>query len=98
MINESKYFRAVRKFAVKTPFWGTALRYEIKPDELYDLSLVSRRVYGNSDEVMAIMAAAGIDRADQSLESGVILVLPTPAQLSQIKADNGIVAKVIKVR
>lgn len=98
MLNESKLYRDIRKFAIRTPFWGTALRYEVKPDEINDLTLISRRVYGNSDEYMAIMASAGLDRADQSLVSGTTLVLPTPSQLSQFKASNGIVPTVIKVR
>jgi len=98
MIPESKLYRAIRNFAIRTPFWGTALRYEVKPDEINDLTLISRRVYGNSDEYMAIMASAGLDRVNQSLVSGTTLVLPTPSQLAQFKDSNGISQTVRKVR
>ena len=88
MIGQSRFYAAVRRFAASTPVWGTAIRYFTKPDERYDLTLVSQRVYGNRDEALAIMAAAGLDSIDQELTERN-LVLPTPDQLAAIKADTG---------
>ena len=89
MIGYSKFYRAVRKFAVTTPVWGLAIRYEVKPDEIDDLTLASRRIYGRNEEAITVMAAAGIDRINQSMKAGTILVLPTESQLIQIKTATG---------
>lgn len=89
MIGHSKFYRAVRKFAVTTPVWALAIRYEVKPDEVSDLTLIARRVYGRNEEAITIMAAAGLDRLNQSLVSGTVLVLPTEGQLIQLKSATG---------
>jgi len=83
------FYREVRLFAERAKPWDTsAIFYETKPDEMYDLSLVSRRVYGRRDEFLAVMAAAGLDTVDQPLPQKRI-VLPSDGQLMQIKRRTG---------
>ena len=99
MIGLSKYYRAVRKFAVTVPSWGIAIRHDVLPDEIYDLTLICRRVYGNSTETLTVMAAAGLDRLDQALVVGTTITLPTASQISQLKAQTGYPVKPpVKVR
>lgn len=88
MIPISRYYRAVRAFSVNRKPWQDAIRYQTLIDERHDLTLVSWRVYGNNDDYIAIMAAAGIDRFDQPLDEQV-LVLPTLEQLEVIKQSVG---------
>ncbi|WP_227461727.1 hypothetical protein [Cupriavidus pauculus] len=78
------FIREVRKFAVQTPDWAEAKRYETLPDERHDLTLVALRVYGSRDEFLTIMAAAGLDTLEQVLPEQT-LVLPTWPQLQAIK-------------
>lgn len=82
------FYRLVREFAERTKPWETQISYEVKPDEAYDLSLVSRRVYGRRDEFLTIMAAAGIDMVDQPLTQKR-LTLPTETQLYAMKRRAG---------
>lgn len=82
------FYREIRKFAERTNPWQQAVFYETKPDEIFDLSLVSMRVYGRRDEFLAVMAAAGIDTFDQPLTQRRI-TLPTEGQLSAIKRRAG---------
>jgi hypothetical protein len=88
MLGESRLYRLVRQFAVNTPIWGTAIRYEVLPDEQWDLTLVSKRVYGTRDEFLTIMAAAGLNRLDDKLPQ-IELVLPTADQLAALKVQAG---------
>lgn len=81
-------YRLVRDFSIKTPMWGEAIRYFTKPDERWDLTLVSRRVYGRVDEFITIMAAAGLDSVEQELQEQM-LVLPTETQLFSMKQEAG---------
>lgn len=82
------FYKEVRKFAIRTKPWQTALYYDTTPDEIYDITLVSRRAYGNPDETLCIMAAAGLDTIDQPLPQ-TRLVLPTASQLYAIKKRTG---------
>lgn len=82
------FYKEVRKFSEKTQPWQEAIFYETKPDEAYDITLVSRRVYGRRDEYLAVMAAAGLDMVDQPLTQRR-LVLPTEGQLYAIKRRTG---------
>lgn len=82
------FYKEVRNFAEKTKPWQQAIFYEVKPDEVYDLTLVSKRVYGRRDEYLAVMAAAGLDMVDQPLTQRRI-TLPTEAQLYAIKRRTG---------
>lgn len=52
------------------------------------MTLVSRRVYGNRDESLAIMAAAGLDRYEQELTERE-LILPNAQRLEAIKQMTG---------
>lgn len=84
----SALYRAVRQFSVMTSPWETAAWYETKPDEMYDLTLVSERVYGTRTEALTVMAAAGLSDLDEPLTERK-LCLPTAGQLRQIKAVVG---------
>jgi len=88
MVAQSRFYRAVRQFALTAPSWEPAIRYFTKPDERWDLTLVAERVYGDREEYLAIMAAAGLDRLDQELTERP-LVLPRPERLALIKAQTG---------
>lgn len=89
MIEASQFYRAVREFAVTEPTWSTArLVIQTLPSERWDLTLVSQRAYGNRDEFLAVMAAAGLTRYDEILKEQ-LLVLPTRERLAQIKAATG---------
>lgn len=89
MIEQSRFYRAIRQLAVSAPAWSAdVVRYFPHPDEEYDLTLMSQRVYGNRDEYLAVMAAAGLDRCDQPLPMKEI-VLPNKAALERIKKQTG---------
>jgi hypothetical protein len=88
MLPESRFYRAVRQFAETAPIWrADRITYFSKPDERYDLTLVSLRVYGTRDEFLAVMAAAGLDRLDQELTEREI-VLPSRERLESIKEQT----------
>lgn len=80
----NRLFVMVRDFAVQTPAWGQAERYQTRPDERFDLTLASQRVYGRRTEALVIQAAAGLDSPELEL-SERLLVLPTEAQLRAMK-------------
>lgn len=80
--------RRVRAFAQTQPEWAECLLYQTLPDERWDLTLVSQRVYGTRDEFLAVQAAAGLDSCEQELTERT-LVLPTAVQLAGIKALCG---------
>lgn len=84
----NRFYRLVRDFAVQTKDWQTAIRYDTLPDEAWDVTLVSQRVYGNRYDYLAIMAAAGLDRVEQELTVRR-LILPTAAQLAAFKRRSG---------
>lgn len=88
MIEQSTFYREVRRFSLTVPSWEDAIRYFTKPDERWDVTLVSQRVYGNRDDYLAVMAAAGLDRLDEELTER-LLVLPTPERLALIKQQTG---------
>lgn len=82
------FYREIRKFSESTKPWQQAIFYETKPDEAFDLTLVSQRVYGRRDEFLAVMAAAGLDTVDQPLPQKRI-ILPNEGQLYAIKRRTG---------
>lgn len=84
----NRLFTVVRDFAVQTPDWGSAIRYQTMPDERFDLTLVSQRVYGRRTESLVIQAAAGLDSPELEL-SERRLVLPDEAQLRAMKIQAG---------
>lgn len=90
----NRFYRAVRKFAASRKAWQDAVRYDSLPDEEWDVTLVSQRVYGNRNEALAVRAAAGLDRVDQPLTQR-LLILPTPAQLAALKQQTGFVSDTV---
>lgn len=80
----AQFFRLVRNFSQSQPDWAECVIYETKPDEQFDLTLVSQRVYGNRDQYLAVMAAAGIDSMEQELRPQR-MKLPTATQLQAMK-------------
>lgn len=82
------FYKAVREFSQRTKAWEQAIFYQTTPDEAWDITLISRRAYGNPHEVLAIMAAAGLDTVDQEMPIK-LLTLPTASQLYQIKRRTG---------
>jgi hypothetical protein len=87
-IATAAFVRAIRKFALQTQAWETALRYYTKPDERYDLSLVAMRAYGDRSLFVVPFAAAGLDTFEQVLPEQQ-LVMPTAAQLATLKKQTG---------
>lgn len=89
MVSASRFYRAVRQFATTSPVWdATRIVYHTLPDERWDLTLVSQRVYGNRNESLTVMAAAGLDRYNQELSERT-LILPSPQRLEAIKRSTG---------
>jgi hypothetical protein len=84
----NRLYVSVRDFAIGTPDWSDAIRYFTKPDERYDLTLVSRRVYGTNTETLVIQAAAGLDSPEYGM-SERLLVLPTIEQLRAMRRAAG---------
>lgn len=82
------FYRAVNQFSEQTKNYETAIFYHTKPDEAFNLPLVSFRVYGNHYEFLAVMAAAGLSNVGQELLQKR-LILPTIAQLTAIKRKTG---------
>lgn len=78
------FYREVRKFALTRKAGDTALYYDTTPDEKWDITLISRRAYGNPYETLAVMAACGIDTVDDEVPQ-TRLTLPTVAQLHFFK-------------
>lgn len=86
--SRNRLYQLVRDFAVQTPAWGAAVRYFTLPDERFDLTLVSQRVYGNRNEALVIQAAAGLDSPELELTERA-LVLPMPTRLMAMKLQAG---------
>jgi hypothetical protein len=85
----ARFYRAVRDFALRAKPWDQSIIwYETKPDEMRDLTLISERVYGNRDECLAIMAAAGLDTVDQPMPQKRI-ALPAMSRLYEMKRRCG---------
>ena len=80
--------RRVADFAQRQPEWAECIIYETLPDEQWDLTLVSQRIYGSRDEFLTVMAAAGLDSPEEELTERR-LVLPTVRQLVAIKTLCG---------
>lgn len=84
----NRLFVLVRDFAVQRLSYAEAIRYQTMPDERFDLTLVSQRVYGRRTESLVIQAAAGLDSPELEL-SERLLTLPTEAQLRALKLQAG---------
>lgn len=84
----NRYYQLVRDFAIQTQDWEPAIRYFTQPDERLDLTLVSRRLYGTSNETLTIQAAAGLDSPEYMLREQA-LVLPMVEQLVAMRRQAG---------
>lgn len=82
------FFKKVANFVKGAKAWDAVVTYEIKPDEYVDATLISRRVYGNSDEFLTVMACAGISNFDEGFPQGP-LILPNQQKLMQLKRESG---------
>jgi hypothetical protein len=80
------FYQLVRQYALTTPAWAVTQSYQTKPDERWDLTLASRRVYGIPDEFLTIMAAAGLDSVEQEMPEQ-LLILPDAATLKSFKTQ-----------
>jgi hypothetical protein len=85
----AEFYNLIRDFAQTQPEWADHIKYFTVPDEQYDLTLVSQRVYGNRNEFFTIFAAAGLDSMEQPLRQQ-LLKLPTPNQLRLLKEQAGL--------
>lgn len=82
------FFKKVANYVKNAKAWDNVMTYEIKPDEYVDATLISRRVYGTSEEFLTVMACAGLDSFDDGFEQGT-LILPNLAQLNKFKRESG---------
>ena len=82
------FYKACAEFSERTKPWEQRITYYTTADEAWDVTLISDRVYGNRFETLAILAAAGLDTAEQEIPIRQ-LVLPTPTQLYAIKRRSG---------
>lgn len=86
--NAKNFFKLVSNFSKTAKAWEPMVRYEVKPDERFDPTLISRRVYENSNEFLAIMACAGISSFDEEIVQKT-LVLPNKQLLERMKRITG---------
>lgn len=86
--NVRRFYKLVRDFVLKAKPWTDAIRYHSQPDERWDMTLVSRRVYGNPMEFMTVLAAANLDSVEQILPEQ-LLTLPTATALYSLKKMAG---------
>lgn len=83
------FYRAVRQWALQIKPNQSALWHETTPDEQWDITLVSERVYGRRDEHLVVMAVAGMDTVDQALPVGLRLAFPHEQALYALKRRTG---------
>lgn len=86
---KTRYMATIRSYAQNSVFGTNHIRYETKEDERYDLTLVSRRVYGISSEWLTIQAAAGMSTPEDELPPQT-LVLPSFQDLIALKKQAGL--------
>lgn len=83
------FYKAVRQFSINAKPWqGGSVTLTLTPDEAWDLTKVSRRVYQRPDEYLAVMAACGLSSVDQPITQKTI-TLPNDPTLRQIKRNTG---------
>ena len=86
--NTRLLYQLVRDFSQSVKPYEQAVRYQVRPNERFDITKLSQQVYGNTQETIAVMAAAGLDSVEYKL-SDVLLTLPTPLQLQDMKSKAG---------
>lgn len=84
----SRFFRAVRDFSLSKKPWDSAIHYDIKPDEAFNLPLISFRVYGNYEETIVVQACTGTDIVDIPIPQETF-VFPDSDQLHDLKVSTG---------
>lgn len=84
----TRLVQLVSDFSNSVKPWENAIRYQTKPDEIHNITLVSQRVYGRRNEYLVIMAAAGLSTFDEPLKEQ-LLILPNESQLSVFKTRAG---------
>lgn len=82
------FWKSVQEWAASVRQWDQVISYDIKPDERWDVTLISQRVYGRRCEYIAVMAAAGVSYVDSPIEQKTIK-LPTEEQLRKLKFLSG---------
>lgn len=82
------FWKMVQAWVDSVKPWDQAIYYDVKPDEKWDVTLISQRVYGRRCEHLAIMAAAGISYVDEPIPQKQI-ILPSETQLRSIKFAAG---------
>lgn len=83
-----RFFGLVRRFVARAKTWQVVVLHNVTPQEQHDPTLISQRVYGNRNEYLTVMAAAGTNSFDQPIPQKQ-LILPTQAQLFKLKRDAG---------
>lgn len=98
MIEESRFYREVRKFATTEPTFSSNCQViRTVPTDRHNLSAVARRAFGDATETRVILAAAGLSNVDSPLKEQD-LVLPTVEYLRYLKEKCGITTVVGSVR
>ena len=98
MIEESRFYREVRRFATTEPSYSANCQViRTTPSDRHNLSAVARRAFGDATETRVILAAAGLPNIDAPLKEQD-LVLPTVAYLRYLKEKCGISTAVRSVR
>ena len=87
-LTSPRMYAHIKAFGQQWQFAQESIRYSTLPDERYDISLASYRVYGDRGLYMVIAAAAGLDSVEQEMPEQE-LVLPTLAQLAAMHAELG---------
>jgi hypothetical protein len=83
------FYKLVLDHAEQARPWDTTATYhDVTPDEQWDPTLVSERVYGRREEFLAVMAAAGMNTFDEPVPMRR-LVLPTAETLRAFKRRAG---------
>lgn len=83
------FYRETRQWASRVKPNQVVLWHETLPDEQWDITLVSQRVYGRRDEHLTVMAVAGMDTVDQALPVGLRLAFPPEQTLYALKRRTG---------
>jgi hypothetical protein len=83
-----QFYKLVRNFSLRTRAYEPAIRIFTTPSEKRDLTKASRRAYGRPDEVVAVMAAAGLDTLEEPMSERLI-TLPNEATLREFKRRTG---------
>lgn len=83
------FYREVRRLCANARPWTSGIVFiDTTPSDRMDISKISERIYGTRHEVLAVMAAAGMNTMNQPLEQQRIAV-PTKERLMMLKRQTG---------